>query len=337
MRAAVVGVGPHGQRIVKVLLGLENVELAAVVDQNEAALAAVELPTKVAKYRSLDEIRPDAVEMVCIATNGPSHAKLALTAMERGVRRLLIEKPMACSVAECDQIIEKADETGTRVVVDHVRRYSPAYRWLRDRISSGAWGQPRCIWMQRPGIGLGCNGTHSFDTVSFLTGQEVKQVTGWVDEPVAANPRGKHFVDPGGLAILDLGSARAVVAQIEDGAGPTAVEIDLTAARVRVDEKYGQIEIVERDLSVKPGPGRPPAFQVTSPPDGLTGNTDMGVMVRGCVEDLISNNPVVSGVQSGRAAIEVLVACYLSHRRDHAPVPLPLTSPEDRNLWLPVT
>jgi len=42
-----------------------------------------------------------------------------------------------------------------------------------------------------------------------------------------------------------------VIAQIEDGAGPMSVEIDLTAARVRIDEKWGEAEVIERDLAVE--------------------------------------------------------------------------------------
>src|ERR1700687_3046479 len=106
MKAAVIGVGPHGRRIVDVLRALPGVELAAVVDRSEQALAAAELPPDVARYRSDQELwsRGD-VALVCVATNGPSHAALSLSAMEAGARYLLVEKPMACSLAECDQIL----------------------------------------------------------------------------------------------------------------------------------------------------------------------------------------------------------------------------------------
>ena len=171
LKAAVIGAGPHGLRIVGVLAEMPGVELSAVVDRRADALAKAPVPDGVARLESSDELfaRGD-IDLVAIATNGPSHAKLALAAMDAGVRRLMIEKPMACSLAECDAIIERARATGTRITVDHVRCYAPAYLWLREQIASGRWGRLKTIWMQRPGIGLGCNAVHSFAAITMLAG-----------------------------------------------------------------------------------------------------------------------------------------------------------------------
>lgn len=339
MRAAVIGMGPHGRRIVKALLALPEIELTAVVDQSEEALATAELPAGAARYRSDQDLwsRGD-VELVCVATNGPSHAALSLAAMEAGARFLLVEKPMACSLAECDQIVAKAAATQTRVAVGHTRRYAPGYRWVRERMASGVWGQVRALWMERPGIGLGCNATHSFDLMTFLADRAVERVTAWVDPPIGKSPRGEQFVDPGGLVIMELaGGVRAVVAQIEDGAGPMSAEIEMTAARIRMDEQSGAIEIIERDLAVKPGPNRPAAYQRADVPTGLTAKTDMVTMTRDCLADLISGRPLLNDIEDGRIAMEVLVAAHVSHRHGNVPVTLPVAAREDRELWLPIT
>ena len=338
MKAAVIGLGPHGLRIVRALSQVPGVELAAVVDRSEQALAA-EMPPGVARYRSDSELwsRGD-VMLACIATNGPSHAPLALAAMTGGARFLLVEKPMACSLAECDQIICKAETTQTRVAVGHTSRYAPSYRWLRERISSGDWGQVRAIWIQRPGIGLGCNATHSFDLVTYLAGRRVEQVTAWVDEPLGENPRGSQFVDPGGLVVMELaGGARGIVAQIEDGAGPMCVEIDMTAARIRMDEKNDNLEVLVRDLSVKKGPNKPAVYQAIELPNGVSAKSDMISLTRDCLTDLVAGRPLLSGTHEGCASIEVLVAAHLSHRRGHARQSLPLETREELELWLPVT
>jgi predicted dehydrogenase len=338
IKAAVIGMGPHGRRIVDVVGRFPRVELAAVVDRQASALNYEKLPAATARLESTDALWNGGIDLVCIATNGPSHSAIAAEAIAAGIRYLMVEKPMACSVAECEQIVAQAAKAGTRVAVDHVRRHAPIYRWLRERIVSGDWGQIRAIWMQRPGIGLGCNAVHSFDTVRFLTGRDVRRVTAWVDDPIAKNPRGPDFVDPGGLVVLDMGKdLRAVVAQIEDGAGPTAVEIDMTAARIRLDEQSGAVEIVERDLSVKPGPGRPAAYKRTEAPDGLSAKTDMLLMIEGCLADLLGDGPVASDGAQGLATVEILVAAHLSHRRGNVPIDLPLDSPSDRKEWLPVT
>jgi predicted dehydrogenase len=339
VKAAVIGVGPHGRRIVEVLRDFDGVQLAAVVDRSGEALAAIELPAATARYQSDAELwARDDIALVCVATNGDSHWELAEKAMGAAGRYLFVAKPMACSVLECDRMLAKASATETRIAVDHSRRYAPVYKWLRERIASGDWGEVRNIWVQRPDIGLGCNATHAFDLVRFLTASDVRRVTGWVDAPKRKNPRGEKYVDPGGLVVLELaGEMRAVIAQIEDGAGPSSMEIDMTAARVRLDEQSGAIEVRERDLSVKPGPGRPPVFRDGQPPEGMTARMNQLELIRACLADLVSPNPLETDATNGRAAIEILVAAYLSHGRGNQPVALPLVSPEELELWLPIT
>jgi predicted dehydrogenase len=154
---------------------------------------------------------------------------------------------------------------------------------------------------------------------------------------VGKNPRGAEFVDPGGLVVLELaGGVRAVVAQIEEGAGPMSADIHLTAGRIRLDERFGTIEIIERDLSVKPGPNRPPVLTRVEPPEGLSANSPLPTMVRGCLDDLISDRQGADG-RDGRASTEVLIAAYLSHEQGNVPVKLPLVSRTAIERWLPVT
>jgi predicted dehydrogenase len=324
MKVAVVGLGPHGRRLVAAVRALPDLELVAVADRSEAALAWEGLPPGVARVR--DASGAFGADLLCIATNGPSHAALAAAAMDAGVRRIMVEKPMGCSVAECDAMIEQARRTGTRLLVDQSRRYDPMYRWLTEQIASRAWGEPRAIFVQRPGIGLGLLGTHYFDLVRLLAGRDVQQVSAWIDPFLGPNPRGADFVDPGGTVVLDLGERlRAVVMQIEDGAGPMSVEIDLTGARVRIEEQLGRVEVLE-----KAGKSWNPA------PTAFEGRPDMEALLRGLLADAAGDGPPVAAPEHGRASVEILAAAHLSHRRGHAPVALPL-APEDRSLWLPIT
>ena len=85
LKAAVIGAGPHGLRIVGVLAEMAAVDLVAVVDRRAEALAQAALPAGVARLESSEELfaRGD-IDLVCIATNGPSHAALALGAMDAG-------------------------------------------------------------------------------------------------------------------------------------------------------------------------------------------------------------------------------------------------------------
>jgi predicted dehydrogenase len=339
MRAAVIGVGPHGRRIIGMLKRMPAVEIVAIADQREAALDGSDAPPATRRYRdAMSLLAETPADLVCITTNGPSHAPLALAALEHGATRLLVEKPMACSLRECDELAAAALRKGARLAVDQMRRMDTCYRWLRRRIHSGDWGALRQITIQRNGIGLGCLGTHSFDLIRFLADRDVSAVTAWVDQPLGKNPRGESFQDPGGLVVMQLGQqVRAVVVQIEDGSGPMTVEIDLTGARVRIDEKAMAVEIVERDLSVKPGPGRPAAYRTVAPPAEVASRFEMPEQVQLVLEELISDEPLSCGPEHGVASVEILVAAHLSSRRGNIPVALPLNDPEARDTWLPIT
>lgn len=338
MFAAVIGAGPHGRRIMDALQQMEQVELHTVVDRSPEVLESLTLSPVVQRFTDVEALFAEgAPELVCVATNGPSHAPLVTKAIAAGARFVMVEKPMACSPTECDQMIAAASQHGVRLSVDNSRRHDPMYRWLRTRIRSGEWGALRSISIQRPGIGLGCLAIHSFDLVSFLSDRQCRQVTAWVDDPVGLNPRGREFNDPGGTVVMEMdGGFRALIQQIEDGAGPMSVELDLTAARVRLDEKLPALEIIERDLAVAVGPGRPPKYEMVEPPADLPLKPNMPNMLRGVLDELIGHDALGCDALSGRHAVEVLVAAHLSHERGHSPVALPLAG-ADRGRWLAVT
>src|SRR5204863_249669 len=75
----------------------------------------------------------------------PSHIALATLAIEAGVRRVVVEKPLSVSVAACRQLAEVADRAGAMVVVDHGRRWSPDYRSIRAYIERGHIGAVRHV------------------------------------------------------------------------------------------------------------------------------------------------------------------------------------------------
>jgi len=250
----------------------------------------------------------------------------------------MVEKPMACSVRECREMEQKARERGARLSVNKKNRHDPVFRYLKQQLDEGVWGSLRHLSVQMPGIGLGCVGTHWFDMANFLAGRFPTRVSGWVDEPKGKNPRGDEFVDPGGLVVCEYdGGVRAVIAQLEDGAGPFTLELHTTAARVLFDPKNRFLDIRERDLSVRPGPGKPPQYRKVEPPAHLDLAGDMLEQMEGVVRELISDGPMITDARYGTAAIEILAAVYLSHERGNVPVALPLVEPEHVNLFLPVT
>lgn len=94
-----------------------------------------------------DLINDEDVDAVYIATPPDSHAELAIRAMHAG-KPVLVEKPMALSVAECDAMIEASEETGQSLIVAYYRRALPRFEKLRKLVQDGTIGEPRCVSVQ---------------------------------------------------------------------------------------------------------------------------------------------------------------------------------------------
>jgi predicted dehydrogenase len=337
-RVAIIGMGPMGRRHLQTLPLVPNAELVGVADSRPEALTAAGLNgarSFTDAQRMLTDLRPD---VVIVATNGPSHHALVLAAMRAGARGVLCEKPFACSLAEAEEMVLASQENGCSLAVNHCRRHVPAYRWLRERLQSGEWGQLRSMRASWPGIGLGCSATHMIDLWRFLGGEHLDAVYGWVDPVRGTNPRGAEFSDPGGMIVVTSSSgARYVHEQTEDGAGPGTFVIDTTGAEIRIDEREGTVAVLARDLSVKPGPGRPPKYDVAPLPAEAPLVIDIVRLSAETLRELVEERELTCPAEHGLHSLEVVVATYLSHDRGHARVALPLTDPESKAKWLPIT
>jgi predicted dehydrogenase len=338
LRTGIIGLGPHGKRILEAAGQISELNIIALIDGKLDVLQDLSLANELL-FTDLDLALSECnLEVLLIATNGPSHFTIACKAMDAGVRYVMVEKPMACSLSECMEMEALAKKKGVRLSVDKVNRHDPVFQMLRENIANSTWGQLRSIYIQKPGIGLGCLGTHSFDLCNFLVGSDAISVTGWVDEPVGRNPRGEQFVDPGGLVIIRYpNNVRAIVEQIEDGAGPQTMEIHLTGAKIYHDPKNKILDIRVRDLSVKPGPGRPQVYSLFNLSDDLNVKGDMIFQIRSVIRELIGIEDMLTDAKFGRKAMEILVAAYSSNSNGNIPITMPLTNESDIEFYLQIT
>jgi predicted dehydrogenase len=339
IRAAIIGLGPHGMRMLESALLIDSIKLIAVVDSDESKLnQEIVLKTEAIKLKDLAELWLHQIDLLMIATNGPSHFALSMEGIRNGITHLLISKPMTTSVADAIAINKAATEKEVRVCVDHILRYDETYQWIKTQINNNRWGKIRRMYIQRPGIGLGCLGVHSFDMANYLIGKHPRSITGWLDEPISKNPRGEQFVDPGGLVVLDYGEGiRATVDQVEDGCGPAVTEIIFNHARVRVDEKNNILEVIEKDPEFVPGPNRKAPLTRFVNPHLKDVKHDMVWLLKAITLELISDTPLLSDGDTGQNTIEILVAAYISNSNGNKPVELPLTEPDYLKLNLNIT
>src|ERR687884_945739 len=143
VKVAVVGTGLIATK--KHLPSLRRLDdratIVGLVDVNQDAARAVAREFGIANvYGSLRELleaqRPD---MIDICTPPRTHAALAVEALEGGAH-VMIEKPMAISVEECDRIVEAAGRAGRKVCVAHSDLFYESFMKARERVRTGEIG-----------------------------------------------------------------------------------------------------------------------------------------------------------------------------------------------------
>jgi predicted dehydrogenase len=155
VRVAVVGAGYWGPNLVRNLHDLPQASLEVVCDHRPERLAQIsqrypELKTTTDYGQVLDDAR---IEAVVIATQVGTHAELATATLTAG-KHVLVEKPLAASVAEADSLIELADRRNLTLMPGHTFMYSPPVNLIRDLIRAGDLGEIHFISSSRVNLGI---------------------------------------------------------------------------------------------------------------------------------------------------------------------------------------
>jgi predicted dehydrogenase len=145
LRIAVIGVGHLGKHHARILSTLPGVELVAVVDTN---IARVEEIARAHGTSPLGDARDLAgkVDAVTIAVPTEVHRDIALPFLSAGIS-VLVEKPMARSLAEADAMIAASAKSGATFAVGHTERFNPAVAVARPLVAN-----PRFIEVHRLGV-----------------------------------------------------------------------------------------------------------------------------------------------------------------------------------------
>jgi predicted dehydrogenase len=126
MKAGVLGVGSLGFHHARILREVSGAEMAGVYDDDPARLEKVSAELGVRAFRSRDELL-ESVDAAVIAVPTTAHAEVAMAAIDAGVH-LLIEKPIAHTLAEAEAIVDAANARGLVVATGHVERFNGALR-----------------------------------------------------------------------------------------------------------------------------------------------------------------------------------------------------------------
>lgn len=155
INVGVVGLGYWGPNLVRNFRALPDCSLKVMCDLNGERLAHLKtLYPEVEGEKSFEKLiaRPD-IDAIVIATAVRFHFQMAKAALLAG-KHTLIEKPMAASVAECQELIDIARQKGLVLMVGHTFLYSAPVRKIKEIIDNGDVGELRYISARRLNLGL---------------------------------------------------------------------------------------------------------------------------------------------------------------------------------------
>jgi scyllo-inositol 2-dehydrogenase (NAD+) len=225
LRLGVIGVGAMGARHAEnIAHGDPDATLVAVFDAQPAAAQRVAGSLGCDHAASLEELlRRDDVDAVVIVSPPRFHAEHAVAALDAR-KHVLLEKPMALTLADADRINAAGARVGVRLQVGFMRRYDPAYAAAKGRIAAGDIGVPRLFKGidrdQDAPIGpfgsvgrasiLTDSAIHDFDVARWLMADEVTAVRATI-----AVIGDRATVPCPNLALVDLRFSRGAVGNVE--------------------------------------------------------------------------------------------------------------------------
>ena len=196
LNVGIVGLGLAGAGVAPAVAAMPNANLVGAADTNRRALEAFREKYGARTYGSIDELCADpAIDTVWIATPNVFHCPHTLLAASMG-KHVIIEKPMAVTIGEAQQMIDATERAGVQLVCGGSRSSSAVVRKMREVVKNGELGRLRAMtswaatdWMLRPrrpdeydvqyGGGVAFRqAPHMVDSCRLIAGGMVKSVRG---------------------------------------------------------------------------------------------------------------------------------------------------------------
>lgn len=187
----VIGLGFFGEKHAEVLSSLPNVELRAVCTRTDSRRRELKRRLRVPHdFRDYRELLADPeIEAVSVVTHVDDHAAVAIAALKAG-KHVLVEKPLARTLADCDRIIAAAEKSDRILMVGHICRFNPRYCVARQRVADGEIGRVISMYARRNipaarsaavlekiGPLLG-DGVHDTDLMLWISGGKIETAYG---------------------------------------------------------------------------------------------------------------------------------------------------------------
>lgn len=248
---------------------------------------------------------------VLIATTADTHCILTCGAAKSGAKAILCEKPMASSVAQCDEMIATCADVGTRLAINHQMRFMSQYKIVKQVLDSGKLGRLGSMNVVAGNFGLAMNGSHYIEAFHFLTGSWPVSAAAWFAAEKLPNPRGPNFFDQAGeFRFLGESGQRLTFSIGPDHGHGMTVTYAGEYGHIFVDELEGEAIITSRLPEHRAMPstryGMPWERETVRFPQA-----DNVEPTRAVISALIAGNNYPNG-QSGRNIVAALAACHAS-------------------------
>ena len=309
IRVAVVGAGEFGRNHARVWRELEGVELAGIVDINaeRAAQVAAEFGTQV--LGGLDVLTSEGVNAVSVAVPTKEHASVGCRLLDAGFD-VLVEKPMAASLVEADELIAAAKRSNRILQVGHVERFNPAVTAVQKIVS-------RPMFFEIHRLGIFTPRSLDVDVVYDVMIHDLDILLALVNAPVAD-------LRAVGIPVMtdkvDIAHARI---EFETGTVANITASRVSTERVRKmrffqEHEYVSLDFTRRDaMRIRVRPGTPqPEINFENLP--VASEEPLHAELRAFLDSILTRRrPAVDGF-AGRRALELadrVMAGILEHAR----------------------
>lgn len=191
VNVAVIGVGVFGKHHVRVYKSLKEANLVSICDVDERRAREIGELYNVKYYTSIERMfEKEDIEAVSIVVPTSKHYEVAKRVFEYNVHAL-IEKPLASSIREAEEIVREAKRRNLKLMVGHLERFNPIVGKVKDIIEREEYGKLISIHAYRLGlyptrvqdVGVTIDwAIHDVDVMRFIVGDDVATVYGLVDD-----------------------------------------------------------------------------------------------------------------------------------------------------------
>jgi predicted dehydrogenase len=335
LKIGVIGCGYWGPKLIRNFMTYSETELIWACDLDEKRLDKISsLYPSVQRTTDLDDLLADeGLDGVAIATPVNSHFPIAKAFLEKG-KHVLVEKPMASTVQEGEELVKIARKNNLQIMCDHIFCYTGAARKIKEVIQSATLGELLYFDSVRVNLGLF---QPDVNVVWDLASHDISLVDYLVDEkPVLVSAHGVSHTNSSieNVAYITLRYESNFIAHFHvNWLSPVKIRMTMIcgtekmlvwndideAEKIKIYDKG--IEVTERDLeqrerlliSYRSGDMHAPRVDRTEA---------LALVVKEFADCILNKRPALTGGEAGLRVLRVLEAANLSMKAGGSSTPI---------------